>query len=193
MRERRDPWKWPVTVGLTAGLLWAVVFWLPRSWLSFLLPNPLVAGAGPALRPQEMLTLLPPLVVVVQPDPREPPPAAELPEPPAPVDPRWWTDGWAVTAVNDTALFNAGATAPPDTVGRLLQALGLGDDFMTWARPDSILAARLFELRLEEGFDYDELKPYLSGLARSRAYADILSRAADMYNEHLAKVIQVPD
>ncbi len=75
----------------------------------------------------------------------------------------------------------------------VLQALGLGADFMNRARPDSVLASRLFMLQVEDNFRYDELKPFLTQMARSRAYADILSRAADMYNEHLDRTVQVPD
>ena len=80
-----------------------------------------------------------------------------------------------------------------DTVGRVLGALGLGADFMTRAKPDSVLAARLFNLQLEDSFRYDELKPFLTRMARSRAYADILAQAADMYDEHLSQEIRVPD
>jgi len=188
MRDRRDPWKWPVTIGLVVSLMWAAIFVLPRSWLDFLLApqGDLVLPSG--LRDREVLTLLPPLSLEVV----SSPPSPEIKEPvfpPPREDPRWWTEGWAVTTVQDRALF----PAPVDTVTQVLEALGLGADFMIRTRPDSVLAARLFKLRLEDGFRYEELKPYLTQMARSRAYADILSRAADMYGEHLSQEIRVPD
>jgi len=92
----------------------------------------------------------------------------------------------------DAALF-APQAAESDTVSLLLTELGLGTEFLTRTEPDSVLAARLFLLQVEDQFRYDELKPYLTHLARSKAYADILSRAADMYDEHLQQEIQVPD
>ena len=64
---------------------------------------------------------------------------------------------------------------------------------MTRARPDSVLAARLFLMQVEDSFRFDELKPYLQAMARSRDYADIMSRAADMYDNFLATEIMTPD
>lgn len=192
MRDRRDPWKWPVSLGLTVGLLWAAVFLVPRSWLDFLLPQPAETNALQLKQPLPTLVLLPPLVIEEVNPPVKPevvPVRKPLPEP---TDPRWWTEGWAVRTVQDTTLFAAPNPAASDTVALVWQALGVGEDLLTRVQPDSLLAARLFMLQVADGFRYDELKPYLTGLARSRAYADILARAADMYGEHLDQKIQVP-
>ena len=48
-------------------------------------------------------------------------------------------------------------------------------------------------LQLEDSFKFDELKPYLRAMTKSRAYADILSRAADMYDDFLGTEIMTPD
>ncbi len=72
-------------------------------------------------------------------------------------------------------------------------SFGSFEVFLGRTRPDSLLASRLFLLRVEDSFKFDELKPYLSAMARSRDYADIMSRAADMYDHFLAQEIMTPD
>lgn len=85
-----------------------------------------------------------------------------------------------VPAKNDTLLF-------------LLKGLGLDLSLLQKSRPDSIMAARLLLLKVHDRLLYDELKPYWSQVPLQRARADILSRAADMYHEHLQQTIEVPD
>ena len=194
MRDRRDPWKWPVSIGLALSLALAVVFWLPRSWLGFLLaPVPeSFRVAGRQNRPWLVL-LPPPAVEVIAPETEPPPSPDNLPLRPLHQDPRWWSAGWIVGAAEDAALFESTTSTAEDTLRLVLAELGLGVDFMTRARPDSVMAARLFLLRVEDSFRYDELKPHLTHLSRAKAYADLMSRAADMYDEPLAQEIQVPD
>ena len=74
-----------------------------------------------------------------------------------------------------------------------LERLGVGQDLLTLVKPDSVLAARLILLQREDQMGFDELKPYFQAVTRSRAYADILSRAADMYGDFLQQEIIVPD
>ena len=192
MRDRRDPWKWPFAIGLALGLTLAVGLWLPRTWLNFLLApqDSSRATTGPAGR---WLVLQPPPVIEVQTarDPRPDPPARPQTPPPH-EDPRWWLAGFAAGARADTALF-APAAAPVDTVAQVLAALGLGQDFMTAARPDSVLAARLILLQAHDALAFDALKPLLLQMGRAERYADIMSKAADMYDEPLAQEIRVPD
>jgi hypothetical protein len=85
------------------------------------------------------------------------------------------------------------APAVPDSAAVVLRALGLEDDFLARVRPDSVMARRLQLLRQEDSFRFDELKPYLAAMARARDYADMMSRAADMYGEHLQSAIMTPD
>jgi hypothetical protein len=108
-------------------------------------------------------------------------------------DARWWTAGWAVSTRDDESLFRAPATGKSDTLAVILGALGLGSDFMTRARPDSVLASRLVLLRLNDGFRFDGLKPWLEHLNRSETYRDILLRAAELYDEPLGQEIRVPE
>ncbi len=194
MRDRREPWKWPTCIGLALSLMLVLAFSLPRSWLGFLLSGGEVDEVGLG-RPQEqwLVLLPPPTLEIFQPEIEPPTDESKQPLPRLHQDPRWWTERWTVAAERDAALFAPMAPAAEDTVRLLLGELGLGVDFMTRARPDSVLAARLFLLQVEDSFRYDELKPYLDQMRRSKTYADILSKAADMYDEHLGQSIQVPD
>lgn len=191
MRQRSDPWKWPFALG-TAALLTCVLFLLvPAAWLDALFPDG--AGRHPrqAAPAPRFLTLLPPpdiqLTVDEPPEPEPETPERDLPH----QDPRWWDAAWQVQTV--TARQRDLAPANLDSVEVLLSALGVGADFLNLARPDSVLANRLALLQLEDSFRFEELKPYLGAMTRARAYADILSRAADMYDDHLQSQIMVPD
>ncbi len=196
MRSRSDPWKWPACIGLTVVLFLATVFLVPESWIdAFFSPLSLVERLE-----REQVTqwtvILPPPVVEEVPDHQLP---AETPRGPQRrttehLDPDWWTRGWIVKAFplnTDPDLRRT--TAAADSVAILLTALGVERDFLRRTRPDSLLASRLFLLQVEDSFKFDELKPYLSAMARSRDYADILSRAADMYDHFLAQEIMTPD
>jgi hypothetical protein len=131
------------------------------------------------------------VIEVAPPEPVAPDEAR--PEKPRPTreDPRWWTAGWEVRT--ETATAQDLRPAGPDSTAVVLQALGLGEDFLARVRPDSVMAQRLLLLRHEDSFRFDELKPYLAAMGRARDYADMMSRAADMYGEHLQSEIMTPD
>jgi len=193
MRDRRDPWKWPVSIGLALSLTLAVVFWLPRSWLGFLLSPRAPSARVDRQGNQRWLILVPPPRVEVVTEASDPPPPERPPPRPLHQDPRWWSEGWVVGAAADAALIAPTVPSAEDTLRLILAELGLGVDFITRVRPDSVLAARLFLLQLEDSFRFDELKPYLSQLGRAEARADLMSRVADMYDEPLRQEIRVPD
>lgn len=110
----------------------------------------------------------------------------------APIDDaRWWTEGWRVQTI--TAVNQDLRAAVADSVEFLLTELGLKIDFLQMVRPDSVLASQLFLLKVEDSFRFDELKPYLSALTRSRAYADMMSRAHDIHENFLQQEIMTPD
>jgi len=194
MRQRHDPWKWPVCIGLAVSVLLSGVFLVPRSWIEFFF-SPLTFPAAEAdSRPAAWLTLIPPpeIEVAMQPplreDPEPPGPVTELPEY---VDPAWWTEGWRVRTVE--AARTVARTTAEDSVQVLMARLGVPGDIISRVNPDSLLASRLLLMRREDSFAFDELKPYFTAVSRSRAYADIMSRAADMYDEFLQSEIIVPD
>lgn len=192
MRDRSDPWKWPVCIGVTAAMVLATVFLLPQSWIdAFFSPLSLVERMEREQVPEWIVILPPPVEIVPDhwPETTVLPPDPVRPE--SHRDPDWWSRSWRVLTAPDNSEAEVRASA--DSVSILLVALGVERDFMTRARPDSVLAARLFLMQVEDSFRFDELKPYLENMARSRAYADILSRAADMYDNFLATEIMTPD
>ena len=78
-------------------------------------------------------------------------------------------------------------------VALLLRSLGTGLDFLSKALPDSVLNHRLTLLLIEEGFEFEDLKPFFSAMTKQRALADKYSRESAMYDEHLGSTIMVPD
>ncbi|MCK9995676.1 MAG: hypothetical protein KAH56_05260 [Candidatus Krumholzibacteria bacterium] len=193
MRDRRDPWKWPVCVGVTVAMVLATMFLLPQSWIdAFFSPLSLVERLEREQHPEWMVILPPPPVEMVPDHHTESSPPK--PDPTSPEhhrDPDWWSRGWRVMTTTDSPAVRS--QAPADSVAILLTALGVERDFMTLVRPDSVMASRLFLMQVEDAFKFDELKPYLEAMARSRDYADIMSRAADMYDDFLATEIMTPD
>ena len=189
MRRRESPWRWPAAVGLTIGLLLAGVFLVPQSWFdAFFSPLDLGADDG-RTKPRPWLVLVPPPQVAVL--DRGTPPAPPEPAPPEPATADWWTRGWRVRVAEDLA---AGLSPTPEDSSRVvLDALGLPTDLAMLVRPDSLLAARLLIMRREDGFRFDELKPYLQAMTRAAMYRDIQARAADMYDDFLHQDIIVPD
>jgi hypothetical protein len=194
MRDRRDPWKWPACIGLTVALLLTVVFLVPASWIAAFFSPLSLAERMERERAGSWLAVLPPPVVESVAD-REPVPPAPDPDDVPPIDhrdPDWWSRGWVVQATPHGPEDNV-RKAADDSVTILLAALGVERDFMARARPDSVLAARIFLLQVEDSFRFDEMKPYLTAMARARDYADIMSRAADMYDDFLRQEIMTPD
>lgn len=177
---------------ISALTITAVVFFvIPMGWWSLLSPPRLAPEQEE--RPEERwLALLPPPNFQTTPPILPHTSRKDLPAPTVPeVDPRWWTDGWRIRVATEAHSLAHATVA--DSVQFLLKELGLGADFMTRSRPDSLLANRLAFMRLEDGFRFDELKPYLGAMTRARAYADVMSRAADMYDDFLQSSIMVPD
>ena len=189
MRRRGSPWRWPAAIGLTIGLLLAGVFLVPQSWLdAFFSPLDLQPDDG-LKQPRPWLVLVPPPEVIAQ-DRRAPPPPP-LPAPSEPPVADWWTRSWRVRVADDLAASLR--PTPEDSSRVVLDALGLPTNLAMLVRPDSLLAARLLIMRREDGFRFDELKPYLQAMTRAAAYRDIQARAADMFDDFLHQDIIVPD
>ncbi len=193
MRDRRDPWRWPFSIGLALSLFLAGIFLIPQTWVDFFLSSldrPDFAGDIP---PQSWLEILPPPELYIEQEAVKPPVPPDPPplERPDAADARWWTQGWRVRVVETVAgdLHDS----PIDSSLVLLTMLDLTPDILGIMRPDSVLASRLWFMQLADSFRFDELKPYLGAMTRSQAYADIMSRAADMYDDFLESEIMVPD
>ncbi len=190
MRSRSDPLKWPFAIGLTFACLLAGIFLVPVAWFDFFF-SPLDLREFSSLGPEkEWLVLVPPPDLEVQQESLSPT-KVTVTEETVVQDPDWWTSGWRIRISNEAVTDLK--PAPLDSVAVVLQALGVGLDFTRKALPDSLLNHQLMLLRIEDSFAFEELKPYLSAMTRARAYADMKSREADMYDEHLSSQIMVPD
>lgn len=193
MRDRRDPWKWPFALVAAVALTIGLFLYLPAAWIDSLFSYPGPADHAADLPPARWITLLPPPDIALIPEPETD--AKDKPDPPeipfVREDPRWWSEGWQVQT--GIAVSRDLAPTSADSVAVLLQELGLGLDFLSQARPDSVLAARLTLMQVEDSMRFDELKPYLSAMTRARAFRDMKSREADMYDDHLQSEIIVPN
>jgi len=177
-------------VALAVTLLVGGFLATPRAWLGFLLADGSGLQEGAPREARPWLVLQPPPEIETVPAREELPlPPREQPAPPPPAD--WWREGWRIR-IADASREDLAPTAD-DSVAYLLETLGLPRDLVMRARPDSLTAAHLLLLAREESYRFDELKPYFAAVARSRAFADIQSRKADMYDDHLGSEIMVPD
>jgi hypothetical protein len=192
MRSRHDPLKWPFSIGLALAVLFAVVFLVPAAWFDFLFSPLDLSEKDSETATTAWLNILPPPNIEMTREVEPNPPEKDSPKPiPLPEDPRWWTEGWRIRISQESAMVMKPTASDSATV--VLKALGLGLEFTQKALPDSVLNHPLMLLRIEDSFSFEELKPYLTALTRARAYADMKSREADMYDEHLGSQIMVPD
>jgi hypothetical protein len=192
LRRRGSPWRWPAAAFLALGVLLAGTLLTPRAWITWFLTPRDMSRLAERETPAPWLTLLPPPVVEIAPPPRperrtEPPPPDTGPRP----DADWWREGWRIRIA--AAVGPSLQPTPEDSVRYLLTSLGLETDLVMRARPDSVMAVRLILLERESSFRFDELKPYFQAMTRARAYADLQSRVADMYDHFLASEIMAPD
>jgi hypothetical protein len=193
MHDLQNPWRWPLAMGLVATLLWVVVFVIPSPWFALLFHINQKDIDSQDTVAKGWLFLQPPPVIMVDYEPeiiKPDEPAALDPEPFRPQD--WWHRSASILVMENEGTGRTHST-PQDSASYFLHRLGLADDFMTRTQPDSVLAAKIFFLQLEDSFDFSEAKPYLSAMGRAADYEDIKSRAAAMYNEFLETKIMVPD
>lgn len=190
VRRRGHPVRWPLSA-LVAFMLLGLLWGTPRNWIdSFLGMRDGGRRTGPVDR-RPWLVLVPPPEVEVQPGRDVPPPPVEPPTVALPPPADWWRSGLRVRIAEDRQ--PARRLTAADSARHLLLSLGLPADTAALARPDSQLARRLLLLQREDTFRFDALKPYFGAMTRARAYADLQSRVAHMYDDFLKQEIVVPD
>ena len=188
----RSCWTWPAAWSAAAVLLLAALL-VPEAWWWLLVPDRDL-GRGRAREPAKGLELLDleilrtPPEIVVSPDPRR----EDRPAPEPPLDPAWWTRAWNTRIVAD--LTTSPRALPDSLVPRpLLDILGArGTIELVLARPDSSVRAQLWLLVQEEKLACQDLDGLFSAIAKARAYADLKSREAAMYDEFLLETVPVP-
>jgi len=191
--RRHHPLTWPVVIALTVVCFFAFVILVPAEWINLFFSPLAIKEVSQKKTAENWLEILPPPMVEAIDDSRVPPAKKDLPkQPPPPADdPGWWTSAWQVKTNTDAR--SQLAPVSRDSIAVLLETLGVGLDFTRKALPDSLLNHHLMLLRIEEGFDFEKLKPYISALTKARALADKNSREAAMFDDHLRSTIMVPD
>jgi len=191
--RRHHPLKWPTAITVALAFLFIGIFLVPFHWLYFFFPPSRTSTIAHQKMAVGWLQVLPPLEIESIRD--VPALSKEVGPPknkmPSADDPGWWAAAWQVKTTTENSFLLAPSSR--DSVALLLETLGVGMDFTQKALPDSLLNHRLMLLRIENDFNFDQLKPYLSALGKARAMADKKSREAAMYDEHLGSQIMVPD
>lgn len=189
MRTRNHPLKWALSVGLALLLVWGVFFVVPASWVEALFaPRPhKIATGAPA--PPPWLVLVPPPEILIEdrpPDPQEPPRPPRQPvwEPPA----DWWHRGVGVAIVADS--LPVARVPRPDSLRLALEGWRLPAGVL--ALPDSALQQTLALWQIQDSLFPENWKPLWLARGKQWHKADIKSREADMYDEHLQSQIMVP-
>lgn len=193
MRNDQNPWRWPLSIGAATAVLWVMIFLVPPQWFAFLLAIQEKKIDDRATRNETWLVLQPPPEFTVDPELESKKLSKPLIKDLEPFEPHhWWNASRGVSIIAKSSP-EASRISHQDSVTYFFNSLGLADDFMLSSRPDSLLASKIFFLQLEDSFDFSAAKPYLSALGRAEDYADIMSRAAAMYDEFLNTTIMVPD
>jgi len=186
----RPRWIWPATAAGTLLLL-GLALLVPEAWWYLLVPDrPLRAlhTAGPEITFEgaNVEVIAPPPVIETLPADER---TAPLPPPP---EPDWWTDAWNVRIDAD---LGRRAPALPDSLipAPLRELIGAQATVaLILAAPDSVVEARLWQLVEEERLGRNDLDGLFAAIARARAYADLKSREAAMYDEFIFETVPVP-
>ena len=188
MPRRPDASTWPLAWSLAAVWL-LLMLAVPESWWWLLIPDRPAAGADAAPR----LTVLELVDIEIR---RPPPPVVRVPDdapppraPAPPADAAWWTDAWNVRIAADLAAPAAGDTVLTRPVLDLLAAGPTIDAIL--ARPDSLIEARLWQLVQEHQLARNDARGIYTAIAKARAFADMKSREAAMFDEFARETVPV--
>jgi hypothetical protein len=189
--HRRPTWVWP-TAWLAAGLLLVAATLVPEAWWWLLIPDrdaraPATAALDDAMELVELDVMPPPPPVEAAPDP--PPDAGPPPE--VLLDQDWWHRAWNLRIADDVAPRRP--TLPDSLVPLPLLALygASASVDLILSQPDSVVQARLWWLVQEEQLTLDDLDGVFSAIAKARAFVDLKSREAAMFDEFIFETVPV--
>ena len=190
LHQPRPRWIWP-SAWLTAVVLLVLTSLTPEAWWWLLLPARDLTGAppptfNPVFELVELDVVAPPPVVVI--DVEEINVPADEPH----LDPDWWNQAW--NARIDADLGRRLAAQPDSLVFQpLLDIWGAQATVeLILAQPDSVVQARIWRLVQTEALTRDDADGMFAAIARARAYADMKSREAAMYDEFIDETVPVP-
>lgn len=192
-----NPRRWAVCAAIAAALFLAAPFAIPASWVArFFSPLSVWQRRTEAAAPQPLeiveleIVAAKPAVTSEPFDPTDH--RRRRPRPELRDDDYWWRTVWRARLRADSEAA-VGGTARRDSAARRLALLGGLSDLLRRVEPDSAMAARLARLFLQERFDLGELKPFLAARGYALDHADLQSREADMFDEHLRRSVPVTD
>jgi hypothetical protein len=193
MRPREDPRRWPICSALAVAILLAAVFLVPAAWIEALF-SPLGSfadhGTESGVRP---IVLLPVEIVAVKPEIEAVADEPEESERPIPLreDASWWQSVWRIHLQRQTTVALRGVH-PDSGLALRLELLGGLTDLVRRVEPDSATADLLARLYLADGYRLQgSLKTFLSARGYALDHADLRSREAEMFDEHLFRSIPV--
>jgi hypothetical protein len=184
MAHRGLSGKWPICIGLAAGLLLLLVFGVPRSWLAaWFAPRGPYPEGTPRLSAARELVLWPAVEIVPE-QPRGQTHPDDMPPVTLPPDPQWWLGAWQLRLKTQAdALFEP---TPPESLQALaVRLLDVALDVRRLSAPDSALSRRLALLKLQTFADLQEIRPYLQCLIHSQRYRELLDQQARLFHEFL--------
>lgn len=190
LTPRRDAWTWPASLG-GAALSLLILLLLPPAWLRFMLPDrglrpPLSRPLEPHLRVVELAPAsLPPIITPVPSEQTAAPPAVPVWD-----DDEWWHRAWHGRLAQDLRPRTLRPDSLPSPILTTLLSAGMDLDLIL-ATPDSVIEARLWRLVQTEQLARNDLDGLFSAIARARAYADLKSREAAMYNEFINETVPI--
>ena len=188
LSSRRPAWVWPASVA-GAFLALLMLCLVPGAWWRLLW-----SGHSP---PRELPehTFRADLQIIELEPVRPPPPLAAATGADAqpeilPADPDWW---WAAWHGRIEADWRSPAALPDSLLpAPLLAMLGVRATVdLILAAPDSLIEARLWWLVQTEDLTLNDLDGFYTAIARARAYADLKSREAAMFNEFQFETVPV--
>ncbi|MFO7654164.1 MAG: hypothetical protein R6X25_10120 [Candidatus Krumholzibacteriia bacterium] len=196
MPGRPDPRRWAVCSLLAVALLTASVFLIPAAWIQRVFfpgvrrHDRAVDAPSPALELLPAVQVTRPTLLVVA-----DPPVGNAGDDAAaafPPDDLWWDTAWRTRWRDETAA--AMGIARRDTSAALRRRLlGGVTDIVRRAEPDSATASHLARLFLTAGHQLGELRPFLLARGYALDFADLASREAELFDEHLFRQIMVTD
>lgn len=195
MKRRSHPLKWPacITVALSSAVLIALL--LPASWIAAFF-TPLALRVPPPAPKRDSLVLLPEEYLALAMEIRSVEDRDAVgPQPRLYSDAEWWHLAWQVhLREGQAAELAPGPGAAPDSLPAYLAELRSSfESILRQVATDSVLAAQLAWLRLEDRHDLRTERIDVEGMTRQRSYSDFQSRTAAAFDEHLLQSIPITD
>jgi len=195
MKREAHPLKWPACIAVALSSTVFIALFLPASWIAAFF-TPLALQVAPPAPKRDQVVLLPEEYIEIATEIRSAEDRDALgPQPRLHSDAQWWHLAWQVyLRERQAAELARGPGAAPDSLPAYLTEFRASfESILRQVATDSVLAARLAWLRLEDRHDLRTARIDVEGMTRQRSYSDFLSRTAAAFDEHLLQSISITD